>query len=150
MVPVTNDPSALAHPRHELRTPLNHIIGYSEMLLEDAETDRPALVPGLRQVHDAGRELLGLVNDVLSPARVAAGATERPRLAAVLGGPLDRIVTAVETLRKQVGESGDTVPLADLERIVAAATHLLSLLRDEAGTESNPRAASAFSRRSTS
>ena len=33
--PVT-DPAALAHLRHELRTPLNHIIGYSEMLLEDA------------------------------------------------------------------------------------------------------------------
>ena len=28
----------LAHVRHELRTPLNAILGYSEMLLEDAES----------------------------------------------------------------------------------------------------------------
>ena len=27
---------ALAQLRHQLRTPLNHIIGYSEILLEDA------------------------------------------------------------------------------------------------------------------
>ena len=29
-------PASLAHLRHELRTPLNHVLGYSEMLLEDA------------------------------------------------------------------------------------------------------------------
>ena len=28
-----------SHLRHELRTPLNHVIGYSEMLLEDAESE---------------------------------------------------------------------------------------------------------------
>ncbi len=41
------DREALAHLRHELRTPLNHIIGYSEMLLEDvAQSDPAALGPG--------------------------------------------------------------------------------------------------------
>ena len=33
---MTQDPASLAHLRHELRTPLNHVLGYSEMLLEDA------------------------------------------------------------------------------------------------------------------
>jgi signal transduction histidine kinase len=32
-----NSPDAVAQLRHDLRTPVNHIIGYSEMLLEDAE-----------------------------------------------------------------------------------------------------------------
>jgi signal transduction histidine kinase len=31
------DRAALAHLRHEVRTPLNHIIGYSEMLQEEAQ-----------------------------------------------------------------------------------------------------------------
>jgi signal transduction histidine kinase len=31
-----SDPN-LSYIRHELRTPLNHIIGYSEMLQEEAE-----------------------------------------------------------------------------------------------------------------
>ena len=47
---VSMDRAALAHLRHELRTPLNHIIGYSEMLLEDvADGDPAALEPGLRR-----------------------------------------------------------------------------------------------------
>jgi signal transduction histidine kinase len=49
---VTIDRATLSHLRHELHTPLNHIIGYSEMLLEDAADDgNAALEPGLRQVH---------------------------------------------------------------------------------------------------
>ena len=32
---VSADQTWLAHLRHELRTPLNHIVGYTEMLLED-------------------------------------------------------------------------------------------------------------------
>ena len=53
------DRAALAHLRHELRTPLNHIIGYSEMLIEDAAGGDPAaLGPGLRQVHADAQRLL--------------------------------------------------------------------------------------------
>ena len=50
---MTTDPTVLAHLRHELRTPLNHIIGYSELLLEEvAESGRKDLEPGLHQVHE--------------------------------------------------------------------------------------------------
>jgi len=64
----------LAELRHDLRTPLNAIIGYSEILLEDAEADgQSASLPELSQIHAAGRELLELVNRILDPARVKAG-----------------------------------------------------------------------------
>ena len=63
---VSMDREALAHLRHELRTPLNHIIGYSEMLLEDvAQSDPAALGPGLRQVHEDAQRLLTLINELL-------------------------------------------------------------------------------------
>ncbi len=44
--------------RHDLRTPLNHIIGYSEMLLEEAEDAAEGAPPELAKLLDCGRRLL--------------------------------------------------------------------------------------------
>ena len=60
-----------ANMRHELRTPLNAIIGYSEMLLEDAENlHQEAFITDLQKIHTAGKEMLGLVNEILDPSNV--------------------------------------------------------------------------------
>ena len=60
----------LANLRHELRTPINGIIGYSEMLLEDADTKGyEECIPDLQKVLTGGRELLALVNEILDPAK---------------------------------------------------------------------------------
>ena len=49
--------------RHELRTPLNQIIGYSELLQEEAEdAGQSDLVPDLKKIEQAGRKLLELIN----------------------------------------------------------------------------------------
>ncbi|HYE49333.1 MAG TPA: response regulator [Azospirillaceae bacterium] len=64
----------LANMSHELRTPLNAIIGYSEMLLEDAEADgNEAAADDLRKIVTAGRHLLSLINDVLDLSKIEAG-----------------------------------------------------------------------------
>jgi signal transduction histidine kinase/CheY-like chemotaxis protein len=64
----------LANMSHELRTPMNAIIGYSEMLTEQAE-DRgdTAIVPDLKKINAAGYHLLGLINDVLDLSKIEAG-----------------------------------------------------------------------------
>jgi two-component system, sensor histidine kinase and response regulator len=48
---------------HDLRTPLNQIIGYSEMLVEQAEDEGLAFVPDLQKILISGRHLLGAIND---------------------------------------------------------------------------------------
>ena len=57
----------LSNMRHELRTPLIGIIGYSEMLIEDAEDlKQEDFIPDLQKIHSAGQEMLELVNEKLA------------------------------------------------------------------------------------
>jgi signal transduction histidine kinase/DNA-binding response OmpR family regulator len=67
----------LASMSHELRTPMNAIIGYSEMLIEDAE-DRGAddSAVDLKKILSAGRHLLELINSVLDISKIEAGKME--------------------------------------------------------------------------
>jgi signal transduction histidine kinase len=59
---------------HELRTPLNAIIGFSELLEHDVFA--PKRVEYARLIHNAGKHLLSLVNDLLDLARIEAGRFE--------------------------------------------------------------------------
>jgi len=64
----------LASMSHEIRTPLNSIIGYSELLLEDALS--PDHRRSVERIHFAGSALLTVVNDVLDFSKVEAGRLE--------------------------------------------------------------------------
>ena len=67
----------LANMSHELRTPLNAVIGYSELLIDEAvDEDNTAIVPDLEQITAAGKLLLTLVSGILDLARVEAGKME--------------------------------------------------------------------------
>jgi signal transduction histidine kinase len=67
----------LANMSHELRTPLNAIIGYSEMLVEEAQdVGNEALVPDLNRIRTAGKHLLSTINAVLDLSKIEAGKVE--------------------------------------------------------------------------
>ncbi len=64
----------VANMSHELRTPLNAIIGYSEILFEDAQSaGRESDMADLRRIQDAGRHLLGLIDNILDLSKIEAG-----------------------------------------------------------------------------
>ncbi len=64
----------VANMSHELRTPLNAIIGYSEMLLEDAQSaGRMSETSDLRKIQEAGKHLLGLIDSILDLSKIEAG-----------------------------------------------------------------------------
>jgi signal transduction histidine kinase/DNA-binding response OmpR family regulator len=66
--------SFLANMSHELRTPMNAIIGYTEMLTEDAEDlGQDDFIPDLKKILAAGKHLLALINDVLDLSKIEAG-----------------------------------------------------------------------------
>ena len=67
----------LANMSHELRTPLNAIIGYSEMLLDEAEERGDEQVVGdLRKIGVSGVHLLDLINNILDLTKIEAGRME--------------------------------------------------------------------------
>jgi signal transduction histidine kinase len=67
----------VASMSHELRTPLNAVIGYSQMLLEDAaDEDDQEAIGDLEKIHKAGHHLLRLVNEVLDLSKIEAGKME--------------------------------------------------------------------------
>ena len=64
----------LANMSHELRTPLNAVIGFSELLMDEAaETLTPRQARWAQDILSAGRHLLSLINDILDLAKIEAG-----------------------------------------------------------------------------
>ena len=94
----------LANMSHELRTPMNAIIGYSEMLTEDAEDDGNEEAAGdLRKIHNAGTHLLSLINDVLDLSKIEAGKMTLYLEKFEVGSLVDGVVSTIDPLIKKNG-----------------------------------------------
>ncbi len=64
----------LANMSHELRTPLNSIIGFTDILYNRRfGRDDPRYDAYLKDVNDAGRDLLNLINDIIDVSRIERG-----------------------------------------------------------------------------
>jgi PAS domain S-box-containing protein len=100
----------LASMSHELRTPLNAIIGYSEILLEEAEADgRNTDIADIHRVLTAARQLLHLINDILDLSKIEAG---RMEIAASDFDVAAMIEEAIATVRPTIEKNGNALKLA--------------------------------------
>ena len=67
----------LANMSHELRTPLSAVIGYAELLEEDADdAGDAAVLADLGKIKANAKHLLGLINDILDLSKVEANKME--------------------------------------------------------------------------
>lgn len=60
----------LANMSHEIRTPMNAVIGFSELALDEAESDQQRGY--LHQIVESSRSLMGILNDILDFSKIEA------------------------------------------------------------------------------
>ncbi|MFL6464579.1 MAG: sensor histidine kinase [Bryobacteraceae bacterium] len=119
--------------RHQLRTPLNHIIGYSEMLLEDESGLPERFASKLRFVDSEARSLLSLLHNKLVSS--ASGVT-----LADIDTFRREMLPQVQNIARIIGpliETADERIILDLLRIATATAELLDFGQRE-GNDLSP------------
>ncbi len=148
---MTKPADPVAALRHDLRTPVNHIVGYAEMLLEDAEGDHMAARRDtLERTLSAAREVLSHIGAALPPTRREIGSGDLASLYETLREPQGRILQAMRELLTTTDAADDPTLQEDVQRIVKAAGRLVgpepsqepaaSLAESEATTSGPARA----------
>src|SRR6185312_1494967 len=105
--------------RHEFRTPINHIVGYTELLIDEAKDRRlEPFVSAFGQILDGGRKALASIERAFREDACEPGweSDEFPRR---LGGTTLENSEALETIHQKLNE-GYRETLADLSAIGGA------------------------------
>jgi len=96
----------LANMSHELLTPLNHVIGYSEILLEDVKNQgQQQYVADLDIIHSSGRQLQVLIDGILNLVKLEDGELELVCETVDIKSIVDNVVTQVQSLIETNGNA---------------------------------------------
>ncbi len=122
----------VAYVRQELSAPATAIMGYAEMLMDDAvQADCAQRTDDLRRIRDASRTLHRLILSVLDPATIhgtdgsADLAEFRRTLRHDLRTPINAIKGYGEMLREDAADGSAETFVADLDKLLGEATLLL-------------------------
>lgn len=86
----------LATMSHELRTPLNAVIGYAELIEEEAETG--AVAEDAAKIRGSARQLLGVIDTILDLSKLETGAIELRRERGLVSAVLQQLREAAVPL----------------------------------------------------
>lgn len=119
----------LANMSHELRTPLNGIIGFSQLLKQDAQdlgyTD---FIADLEAIHSSGIHLLALINDILDISKIEAGQMNLYLESVDIQTVIDEVVTATQPMLKKNSNTLLIECADDLSTIYADLTKVRQIL----------------------
>jgi signal transduction histidine kinase len=124
----------VASMSHELRTPLNAVIGYSQLLLEDARDEgNDEMSKDLEHIYGAGTHLLRLVDDILDFSKIEAGKMVSEAVPGLVGERLNRTMLdiaeplATRNYVLQAGlPQGDALISLDWSAVRKAIGHLVA------------------------
>jgi adenylate cyclase len=126
--------------RHDLNGFISHILGFSEMLLEQVRDEgRSALSPPLELIHRMATQMLERTNAVLDAARLEAGSGNPGILQVQLCEQVEQILAAEKELTRKAGKLADEVFKSDLARIAGAARNARELALTLHGLRPEPR-----------
>jgi adenylate cyclase len=113
--------SLIANLDYQARAPLNGVIGYSEILLENAmEKDQEGIIPDLEKIHAAGKLFLSRLNNIIDFSNLDAG-LKSPVPGATDQSPLiDSVMASLRELAQESaavtgGETGSILVVDDNE-----------------------------------
>ena len=123
----------LANMRQELLAPVMALVGYGELLSEEAERlELVDLAPDLARILTAAQDLLGLVNRLLDDAAAPAQASHaeleaiQAKMRHDLRNPLNAIKGYAELLLEELDDLGGGAIRADLEALLGESESLLA------------------------
>lgn len=124
----------LANMSHALRTPLNSVIGFSRIILRELDGPLTDLQrTDLTTIHDSGRQLLGLINDMLELTQLELGTASFARAQVDLAEIVEGVMATARALAMSkpiqlYEELPDDLPLlhTDQQRVRQVILALLS------------------------
>ena len=138
--PLGDNPISASKLRHDLLTPVNHLVGYSEILLDDWSGNEP-LTNRVQAIHSAAKELVTLIQLAL-PASEESAESGIEKLRLLLPGPLDTIVQLIAAIRAEADDEAQKSGGADLEKLLIAVQAMRGILENP-GTLATGGAAAA-------
>jgi PAS domain S-box-containing protein len=93
----------LANMSHEIRTPMNAILGFTELLKRGFGKSERESSHYLDTIHQSGKHLLGLINDILDLSKVEAGQLQVEKIACA---PHQVVQAALQELGLRAQEKG--------------------------------------------
>lgn len=116
---------------HEIRTPLNAIMGFNTLARQ--RTNQPEVLDVLEKSELAGKQLLGVINDILDMSRIQSGKTELNMGVVDVKQHIAQIESLFMNLAKQKGltftiHDNTTTPyiVGDGQRMAQIVTNLIS------------------------